>query len=354
VLRPVIEQGATDGGLLSQYGALLALAGRRAEAIALLEARLPELRATGDQMEVRFRLAALYDAADEPERAFAHAATANRLKGADFDPPAYRALIDRLLAAFGRAALERYPRAANRDERPLLVVGMPRSGTSLVEQILASHPAVVGAGELTELGLLALATGDGECDYPESVARLDAPALTRLADAYRARLDALAPGAERVVDKMWQNFEYLGFASLLLPGARVIWCRRDPADLGLSNYLLHFFGQGAPFAYDLDHIGRYTREHERAMKHWQSVLDLPLLEVCYEALVAEPEAQIRRLVDFAGLPWHPGCLRFHETERVVRTASANQVRRPLYASSVGRHRAYARWLGPLYEALEAD
>ena len=354
VLGPVVERGTTDGGLLSQYGALLALAGRRAEAVALLEERLPGLERAADRMEVSFRLAALHDAAGAPERAFAHAATANRLKGADFDPAAYRALIDRLLANFDRAALARCPRAANRDERPLLVVGMPRSGTSLVEQILASHPAVFGAGELTELGLLALATGADECAYPESVARLDAPALDRLADAYRARLDALAPGAARVVDKMWQNFEYLGFASLLLPGARVIWCRRDPADLGLSNYLLHFFGEGVPFAYDLDHIGRYTREHERAMKPWQSVLDLPLLEVHYEALVAEPEAQIRRLVDFAGLPWHPGCLRFHETERVVRTASANQVRRPLYASSVGRHRAYARWLGPLYEALEGD
>jgi hypothetical protein len=230
---------------------------------------------------------------------------------------------------------------------------MPRSGTSLVEQILASHPAVHGAGELTEIGLMALSTAAGGREYPESVRGLDARSVNAMAAAYGRRLDALAPKAERVVDKMWQNFEYLGFAAMLLPAARIIWCRRDPADLGLSCFFQHFFGDGVPFAYDLAHIGCMVREHERAMAHWRAVLDLDILDLTYETLVADPEAQIRRLVKFAGLPWDPACLRFHQTERVVRTASHAQVRRPLYSSSVGRHRAYARWLGPLYRALES-
>jgi hypothetical protein len=305
-------------------------------------------------MEVCFALAALHDEAGDRDRAFARAGEANRLKRAVFDPDGYGALIDRLVAAFDRSAMTRYPRAAHHDERPVFVVGMPRSGTSLVEQILASHPAVHGAGELTEIGLLALSTAREGRAYPESVAGLDRRALTAIADAYRGRLDELAPGAARVVDKMWQNVEYLGFIALLFPAARIIYCRRDPADVGLSCYFQHFFGQGVPFAYDLAHIGRYCREQARAMAHWREVLELPLLEVEYERLVAEPDAEIRRLVDFAGLPWDPACLRFHETERVVRTASHAQVRRPMYRSAVGRHRAYARFLEPLYRALDGD
>ncbi len=354
LLAPLVESGRARGGLMALYGRLLGLVGRREEAIALLESRLADLGGAEDRTEVGFALAALLDAAGEPARAIHHAAAANRLKGAVFEPAAYDALIDRLLAVFDRRAMARFPRAVNAEERPVFVVGMPRSGTSLVEQILASHPAVYGAGELTEIGLLALATAREGRAYPESVAGLDARALTALADVYRGRLDELAPGALRVVDKMWQNVEYLGFIALLFPAARIVHCRRDPADVGLSCYFQHFFGQGVPFAYDLAHIGRYHRAQARAMAHWRAVLDLPLLDVEYERLVADPETEIRRLVEFAGLSWDPACLRFHETERVVRTASHAQVRRPIYGSSVGRHRAYAPWLEPLYRALAGD
>ena len=352
LLGPAVAQG-NDGGLLSLYGRLLRLDGRRDEAISLLTARMGELHGTEGQMEVAFRLAELCDEAGDHERAFACARTANRLKGARFDPAAYEALIDRLLAAFSPAALRDLPHAATADERPVFVVGMPRSGTSLVEQILASHSAIHGAGELSDMGLLALSTARGGREYPESVAGLDAATTTALSQAYFARIDARAPGAQRVVDKMWQNFEYLGFIALLCPRARVVYCRRDPLDSGLSCYFQHFFGQGVPFAYDLAHIGRYYRQLERAMDHWRTVLDLPLLELEYESLVADPESEIRRLVEFTGLPWDPACLDFHETERAVRTASHAQVRQPMYASSVGRHHAYEQWLAPLREALAA-
>lgn len=351
LLAPAVAAGTRNGGLLAQYAGLLAIDGRRDEAIRLLETRLAAGLADEDRLEVAFELSALYDAAGEPERAFHHAAIANRLKPVTFDPDAYRALIDRLLVAFDRTAMARLPQAGNQDQRPILIVGMPRSGTSLVEQILASHPSVHGAGELTELGLLALSTAAAGCEYPESISGLTGAAVDAMANAYRTRLDELAPGAARVVDKMWQNFEFLGFAALLLPAARVIWCRRDPADTALSCFFQHFFGTGVSFAYDLAHIGRVFVEHERAMGHWREILELPLLEVEYEKLVTEPQAQIRRLVDFTGLPWDPACLRFHETDRVVRTASYEQVRRPMYENAVGRHRAYERWLGPLYAAL---
>jgi hypothetical protein len=151
---------------------------------------------------------------------------------------------------------------------------------------------------------------------------------------------------------MWQNFEYLGLAQLMLPGARVIHCVRDPLDCGLSCFFQHFFGNGVAFSYDLGHIGAYMAEYQRIMDHWRSVLSLPMFELRYESLVSEPEATIRRLLAFLDLPWDPACLDFHQSARQVRTASFEQVRRPLYQSSVGRHRAYERWLGPLRESLE--
>lgn len=354
LLEPVVAAGRADDRLVAACAGLLELSGRGDEALTLLDGALGEAADDGGRMELLFRLGGLLDRRGEHEAAFAAVAEANRLKGAAFDPPAYRALVDRLLAAFDAGAMARLRVSSRRDPRPLFIVGMPRSGTSLVEQILASHPRVHGAGELTDLGLLALATADGTREYPEAAAALDAARVEALADAYLERLGRIAPGAGRVVDKMWQNFEFLGFAAMLCPGARVIHCVRDPLDTGISCFFQHFFGEGVPFAYDLAHIGAYYRQYRRVMAHWREVLPLPMVELSYERLVAEPESQIRALLAFAGLEWDPACLAFHRTERVVRTASHAQVRRPMYPSSVGRHRHYARWLGPLRRALEED
>ncbi len=340
-----------SGGLLSELAGLMAAAGRSGEAIALLESRLPDLSAGEGRMEVDFRLGELYDAAGARQAAMEHFIRANRQKHAGFDPSHYAGLVDRLLAAFHRDRMAALPRAAHGDERPVFIVGMPRSGTSLVEQILASHPEVHGAGELVDLGLLALSTARGAVEYPESIAGLVPTDVERLAAAYRARLDRIAPGARRVTDKMWQNFEFLGFAALLFPGARVIHCTRDPMDTGLSCFFQHFYGRGVAFSYELAHIGAYYRQYRRIMAHWQQVLPLPVLELSYERLVAETEEEAMRMVDFLGLPWDPSCLRFFETERVVGTASHDQVRRPVYRTSVGRHVQYREWLEPLARAL---
>jgi hypothetical protein len=276
---------------------------------------------------------------------------ANRMKSARFDPVAYHRLVNRLLACFDAGAMSRMPRSGLRDERPVLIVGMPRSGTSLTEQILASHPAVLAGGERSELGLLALATAGDGLEYPESVARLSREQLEAMGRHYLDAVGRPGSAARRITDKMWQNFEYLGLAQLMLPGARVIHCVRDPLDCGLSCFFQHFFGSGVAFSYDLGHIGAYMVEYRRIMDHWRSVLSLPMFELRYESLVSEPEATIRRLLAFLDLPWDPACLDFHQSARQVRTASFEQVRRPLYRSSVGRHRPYERWLGPLRESL---
>jgi len=353
LLEP-IGDGLRHGGLLSELGGLLTAAGRLTEAIALLEARLPELAADEDRMEVEFRLGELYDAAGDSDSAMAHLLRANRLKRSVFDPAHYAGLVDRLLAVFSPDAFAGMPAPSHADDRPVFIVGMPRSGTSLVEQILASHREIHGAGELPDLGLLALSTARKGAEYPESVPGLSHEDVDHLAAAYRARLDQIAPDARRVTDKMWQNFEFLGFAALLFPRARVIHCTRDALDTGVSCFFQHFYGAGVPFAYDLAHIGAYYRQYRRIMGHWQNVLPLPILDISYERLVADTEGEIRKMVDFCGLSWDASCLRFFETERVIGTASHDQVRRPVYRTSVGRYRRYRRWLEPLVQALEDD
>jgi tetratricopeptide (TPR) repeat protein len=324
---------------------------RRDEAVTLLESRLAGITDREGRMEIHFRLGELFDTAGDPDAAMDHFLAANSLKKARFDPLHYKGLVDRLLASFDADSMRSMPTADHGDRRPVFIVGMPRSGTSLVEQVIASHSHAFGAGELGDMGLLALSTGGGGVDYPESVRRLTSSDVAALAANYQARLDALAPGAMRVTDKMWQNFEFLGFIALLFPDSRVIHCTRDPLDTGLSCFFQHFFGSGVSFSYDLGNIGVYYRQYCRIMEHWKAVLQVPILDVSYEALVEAPEQSMRRLLEFVGLDWQPACLRFFETERVVRTASFEQVRRPMYKTSIGKHQRYRRWLGPLQRAL---
>ncbi|MGD8977234.1 MAG: sulfotransferase [Gammaproteobacteria bacterium] len=352
LLAPVVENPTAGAELTAVYGRLLAQTGRRDEAIRLLEQRLAGTLDRAGRMALLFQLGQMLDAAGRPEPAMGCMLEANRLKLAQFEPDEYRSLVDRLLSSFDAEAMAQMPRSGLSDERPVLIVGMPRSGTSLTEQILASHPAVSAGGERSDLGLLALATAGDGLEYPESAARLTAGQLQAMGRHYLETMGQPGTDPVRVTDKMWQNFEYLGLAELMLPGARVIHCVRDPLDCGLSCFFQHFFGSGVAFSYDLGHIGAYMAEYRRIMAHWRSVLTLPIFELGYETLVSEPEATIRALLIFLDLPWDPACLNFHRTRRKVRTASFEQVRRPLYRSSVGRHRPYDRWLGPLVEALE--
>jgi tetratricopeptide (TPR) repeat protein len=359
-LAPVVRDRLASAELLAVYARLLNQCGRRDEATDLLRRRLAEVPASANtltsapaqRMPMLFQLGQLLDADGQIDEAMACVLEANRLKQARFDPSRYRTLVDRLLATFSADQMSRLPRSGLGDPRPLLIIGMPRSGTSLAEQILASHPAVVAGGERADLGLLALATADAGLEYPESAARLDRQRLEQMGRHYLDGLGPAKPGVVRFTDKMWQNFEFLGLAELMLPGARIIHCVREPLDCGLSCFFHHFFGSGVAFSYDLAHIGAYISQYQRVMAHWRQVLSLPMFDLNYESLVAEPERNIRQLLDFAGLPWDPACLTFHENRREVRTASFEQVRQPVYQSSVGRHRPYRRWLEPMVQAME--
>jgi hypothetical protein len=246
------------------------------------------------------------------------------------------------------------PRADNADTTPAFIVGMPRSGTSLTEQILAAHPMVHGAGERLEVHGLLMRLGGSVLTRAsvERLATLDAPALSSEAATFLAALHGLAPKARLITDKMPGNGLHLGFLAALLPGARVVRCTRDPRDIGLSIFQRRFFGYH-PYAHDLADLGWYIGQHEALMLHWQSVLPLPMLTIALTDWIDDFDATLARLLDFLGLPPDPACARFYELDRYVGTASRDQVRRPINRAGLDRWREYEIELQPMIAELAA-
>jgi hypothetical protein len=246
------------------------------------------------------------------------------------------------------------PAAGQRSAKPIFIIGMPRSGTTLVEQILASHPQVFGAGELTlferTIGDIRSSTQQAMA-YPELALHMTDQQFRELGRRYLAGIERLAPAASHITDKMPTNFIFAGLIHLALPDATIIHTVRDPADTCISCFS-KLFTEGHLQTYDLAELGRYYRHYEALMAHWHRALPKErILDVSYEDTVADLEAVARRVVAHCGLPWHPACLDFHRTKRVVRTSSATQVRNPIYASSVGRRHAYGELLAPLLAEL---
>jgi tetratricopeptide (TPR) repeat protein len=292
-----------------------------------------------------FVLGGLCERLGDYPAAFAAWQQANDLRRRSFDANAHWEFAARLEAAYA-ADDSKLPRNPDADPRPVFIVGMPRSGTSLLEQMLAAHPRIHAGGERPDIGRIA-----GILDWPGSELEISPQQLQSLAAQYLARLpcgDAL-----RCTDKMPMNFQYLGLVAQLLPGARIIHCRRDPMDTGLSCFATDFADPALAFSDDLEQIGQFYLYYTRLMKHWLEVLDLPSFELDYEELVAEPEPLLRRLLEFLGLEWAPDCLHPERVERAVHTASHVQVRQPVYRHAVGRHRNFATYLGALREILES-
>lgn len=259
-----------------------------------------------------------------------------------YDRKARVAWVDDVIRHYTAESVAQAAESANESRRPVFVVGMMRSGTSLVEQIIASHPQAAGAGELQFWGMLeykhqALSRGTLS----------DAGLMAKLANSYLEVLARHSPDAARVVDKTPANGDYLGFIHRVFPKARFIYMKRDPADTCLSCYFQNFVN-GSAFTMDLEDLAHYYREHHRLIMHWRSVLPKDvLLEVPYEELVAEPEVWSRRILEFIGLEWDQKVLEYHKTERAVLTASHWQVRQKMYSSSVGRWKHYKKYIGPL-------
>ena len=297
-----------------------------------------------------FELARFHDARGRRHTAFTHWKRGHRLL-ADVQPFSrehHAAFVSASIACFDDVRMRAGRHARNSDRTPVFIVGMPRSGTTLVEQILAAHPQVHGAGERETIHLLTSRLG------PEvrTLAALDADTLTAEAEAFLTQLHALAPQVRVILDKMPDNARYLGFIATLLPGARIIHCQRDPRDIGLSIFQIRFFGYH-PYAHDLADLGWAIGQHERLMAHWRAVLPDVICDVALTDWVTDFDATLAKLLRFLDLPHDPACETFYRHARRVRTASAEQVRAPVNARGIGRWRRYAEELGPMLAELEA-
>lgn len=323
---------------------------RNANAVAALEqlATVEAELSDEDRATLHFLLAKANEDQGRIAEAFTHLTKGNAVKRgvAAYDEARELDRMRAIAAAFTPDRIKALGGAGTSSDLPVFVVGMPRSGTTLVEQILASHPAVFGAGELTVLPDLVAAHG-----LADTLAGANDPALTRLGEAYVAEISKLAPGAGRIVDKLPYNFLRAGLIHVALPRARIIHVMRDPLDTCFSCYALSFAGD-IGFAYDLGELGRYYRAYEALMAHWRAVLPAgSILDIQYEELVKDLPVMARHMTDYCGLVWDARCLDFHKSRRAVVTASLHQVRQPLYTSSIGRARAFAGQLAPLREAL---
>jgi tetratricopeptide (TPR) repeat protein len=308
-----------------------------------------------DASRLHFILASLCDRNSEYDRAFSHYRRANdlkaqvfRQKNLAFDRERHRQYIDDIIAVFDREFFERVRSFGIDTEVPVFVVGMPRTGSTLVAQILSSHPQVVAAGEPRDLGEILT----GRAPYPAHMTRLDSLAARALAEEYLSRLSRLGPEAARIIDKMPHNYLHLGSICALFPRARIIHCRRDVMDVCLSCYFQNFVWVN--YATSLEDLGFYYRQYERLMRHWREVLPSSVHNVEYEELVRDQERVSRGLLAFCGLDWSDRCLAFHENRRAVQTASKLQVREPVYARSIARWKRYERHLVPLQQALAAE
>ncbi|MDY7108269.1 MAG: tetratricopeptide repeat protein [Planctomycetota bacterium] len=331
--------------------------GRSREAIQLLGPLAERSDLTAAQRRrLHFRLGAALDGLGEFDAAWEAYTRANDLTAQSFDREALARRVEAITNAFRPAELERLPRAEPARPAPIFIVGMPRSGTTLVEQILSCHEQIVGGGELYTGGRTAARIADEHAQtsaYPACLAALDARQIRALADSARAELARIAGDRPIITDKSPQNLHFLGMLELLFPEARVIVCQRDPRDTCLSCWFCDFAG-AHPYAYDLEDLGYTYRMHERLIEHWRGVLSLPTMTIQYEQLVDDQPRLTRQLLEFCDLPWSEACLEFHRNPRAVHTASAEQVRRPIYRSSIGRYRHYERHLAPLFEALEGE
>lgn len=317
--------------------------------VAAIDARLSQSPRADDEMLLRYARAKAYGDLGRPEAFLEEAkrAAALKRKSIHYDEIAITHFFEDIRRTFSPDFLRRTQGGGYESATPIFVVGMPRSGSTLIEQIIASCPGAVGAGELPDLTRIVEEVGD----YPGCLEAMDAALLRSIGEQYVARLSVYAPGARRVVDKMLSNFFYVGLIRLALPQARIVHIRRHPVDTCVSCFT-HHFADSLNHTYDLAELGRYYRAYDALMTHWRTVLpEKSMLELRYEEVIHDFERQARMLLQFCGLPWDERVLEFHRTKRAVRTHSGAQVRRPLYTTSIGRWRAYRSQLEPLFEAL---
>ncbi|TPE62685.1 tetratricopeptide repeat protein [Sandaracinobacter neustonicus] len=309
-----------------------------------------------DRFHLHFALGKALEDAKQFEPAFRHYEQGNRLRleAVPHDPAKLSERVERTIRLFTTEFLQSRVGQGCAAPDPIFILGMPRAGSTLVEQILASHPQVEGTQELPDIQMMATRLG-GEADaYPELLASLPPDRLRALGEEFMERTrPQRRTDRPFFIDKMPNNWLHTGFIRLILPNAKIIDARRHPLACCFANYKQHF-ARGQSFAYSLEHMAGYYRDYARLMAHVDRVAPGAVHRVIYERMVDDTEAQVRALLAYLGLPFDPACLRFHETERAVRTASSEQVRRPIYRDGVEQWQNFEPWLGPLKQALQAE
>lgn len=313
-------------------------------------------RSVKQQIELHFALGKAYGDVGRYSNSFRALVSGNALKRRQvaYDETATMMVFERIRQVFTPGLMQRLRGAGEPSSVPVFIIGMPRSGTTLVAQILASHPQLFGAGELPILSNTVASiqpAGSAALPLPDLMLNVSGEDLRRLGERYVSEITRLAPAATHVIDKMPSNFFFAGLIHLPLPNARIIHVVRDPVDTCVSCFS-KLFAAGQPHTYDLAELGRYYRGYQALMQHWHRVLPPGrILDVRYEDVVGDLEGQARRLIAHCGLEWDPRCLAFHETTRPVHTASASQVRQPLYRTAIGRAQCYEPFLKPLHASL---
>ena len=350
LLEPLLHAGTACAAAGSLFANICTARKQYHEAIAYLESMLENnAYPNWGLRQIHFSLGKLYDSAGSYDRAFSHYQKGNTLRICDYDPVHHSRYIDGLIKMFPPNYDHIFSRSMCRSFKPLFIVGMPRSGTSLIEQILSCHPKIAAGGEMTFIPDTAYALGNRLCaetPYPECLPFLTSEVSDSIAQEFIEITSTIRKHKSLVTDKLPGNFLHLGLISLLFPSAKIIHCRRSPRDTCLSCYFQDFSGDH-PYSYNLEHLAHYYHEYHRLMDHWQRVLKIPILTMRYESLIENQEFESRRLLEFCELEWEPRCLHFNEAKRFVRTASYDQVRHPIYKKSMHRWKHYEAYLGPL-------
>ena len=307
-----------------------------------------------DRLHLHFALGKAYDDRREAEASFGHYDRANRIRHGqlEYDPDIITAHVDTIIARFTPEFLSNRSNLDEGAADPIFILGMPRAGSTLLEQILASHSLIEGTMELPDMPAIALREGKGVASgWVDAVVQMSADRLAELGDDFLNRT-RVQRKTDRpfFIDKLPNNWIYTGLIHLILPNAKIIDARRHPLDCCFSNFRQHF-AKGQAFSYSLSDMGRYYADYVRLMAHFDRVLPGRVHRVIHEQLIEEPEVHVRAMLDYVGVPFEEACLNFHENRRAVRTASSEQVRRPINRDGVDQWRAYEKWLDPLKSAL---
>jgi tetratricopeptide (TPR) repeat protein len=355
IIKPLIVSCRKKSAhLYSVYGEILKTTGQTAEAARVLQEYVKNAStATPDLESVHYLLGSILDEKGKYDEAFKQFNQANRLSSKYFNPVAQLDLIDSMRKAFSNVSA--LPHSGITSAKPIFIVGMPRSGTSLVEQILDSHALICGAGETTDIAdifqqVLKNTRIHHENFFPSNMQHIERKQLHFYAADYLERISNISKEARHITDKLPQNFIFLGFIQLLFPEARVIHCHRNPFDTCLSIYF-HNFGSIHSYSHDLKSIANYYFAYQGIMSHWKNTLDLKIMDVKYEDLVSDMGQTVKNMIEYLDLEWDDNCMEYYKNKRTINTFSREQIRKPIYASSIDRWKNYKNHIAPLESVL---